>query len=204
MSGKDRLGGYTWWPTDYQADEHVRMMTYEQEGIYRALLDHAWLHGSIPADMTTLVKLLGKGLSARRFAVLWPGIAPCWQPGADGRLVNGRLERERADLMAFRAERSESGRKGAASRRSARAQRQAQPHTEPLAQPHAEYVPPTPTPSPTPIRRASESIAPSEGRAAPKSSSLARTNNELPGHDRRRAEGQGMTHIAVIVPKEVA
>lgn len=183
------MGGYTWWPADYLADEHVRAMSYEQEGVYRACLDLAWLHGSIPADLEALARVLGKGMSVKRLGRLWLGIAPCWQADGSGRLVNGRLERERADLVAFRAERSASGRRGNAKRWLSDGSAMAQ------------GSPPTPTPSPTPVG-ASKSLQHRGASQAPTDGSHGRTkNDELPGLGRRRAEGQGMAHIASILPE---
>lgn len=178
MSGKDRMGGYTWWPSDYAMDEHVALMSYEQEGVYRKLLDYAWLHGSVPADLALMARLLGKGMTAKRLARLWPAIAPCWQE-QDGRLTNGRLERERADLIAFRAERSAAGRRGAETTNS-RWLRPGSADGSAAAQPR----PPTPTPSPSP-EGASKSLQHRGGDTPPKGGSRARTHkDELPGCDR--------------------
>jgi hypothetical protein len=44
---KQKPPAYQWYPKDYESDEAVRLMTYEQEGIYRRLLDHQrapWQH----------------------------------------------------------------------------------------------------------------------------------------------------------------
>lgn len=113
---QEKSPAYQWYPRDFQADEHVRLMTFEQRGIYRELLDHAWLHGSIPSDLTILSRLLGNGITPRRLGRLWPAIKPCWSGMEPGRLVNARQERDRAELNAFRVERSETGKRGADAR----------------------------------------------------------------------------------------
>ena len=84
-----------WYGKDFYDDEHVKLMSLEQEGAYSRLLWHAWSHGSIPADLESIAKLFG--VPKARAAKIWPAIAPCWTPGADGRLVQKRLERERED-----------------------------------------------------------------------------------------------------------
>lgn len=48
---KQKAPAYQWFPKDYDIDEAVKLMTYEEEGIYRRLLDHQWLHGGIPGDI---------------------------------------------------------------------------------------------------------------------------------------------------------
>ena len=194
MSGKRKLGGYTWWPTDYMADEHVALMTLEQEGIYRRLLDLAWLHGSIPADLPSLARLVGKGLSVARLTRLWPGIAPCWTERS-GRLVNGRLERERADILAY------------ADQQSALAHRRwqklgtdngnATADTTADAKAHAVAMPPSPSPSPTPRLRCGKQVSVSERQ---KRFARANDKGEQPGAERHRNAAQGIAHIADILP----
>lgn len=104
---------YQWYPSDYLADEHVQQMTLEAEGAYRRLLDHQWLNGSIPAEIKALAKICRK-LPAGRMRKLWEMIAPCFVPADDNplALVNRRMERVRAERVAFTEERSASGRKG--------------------------------------------------------------------------------------------
>lgn len=112
---QEKRPAYQWYPKDFGSDEHVRLMSYEQEGVYRALLDHAWLNGSIPADLPSIARMLSKGMTPKRLERLWPGIAPCWIEG-DGRLTNGRQERQRAESTAHKIERAVSGTRGAATR----------------------------------------------------------------------------------------
>lgn len=104
---------FQFYPKDYESDENVKLMSLEQEGAYLRLLCHAWLHGSIPEEVGPLARICR--VSRRKMAGLWPGVRLCFEP-RDGRLVNPRMERDRADLDAFRRERSESGRRGARSR----------------------------------------------------------------------------------------
>ena len=105
---------YQWYPKDADTDETYRLMSYEQQGMYRALLDHQWLEGSIPSDPKTLAALLR--VNVRRFRRLWTGISPKFCECADGRLRNDRLERQRQEVNAFIKKQSEKGKKSAKTR----------------------------------------------------------------------------------------
>jgi uncharacterized protein YdaU (DUF1376 family) len=118
---------YQWYPADANGDEVFRLMTYEQQGIYRALLDHQWVEGSIPADPVRLAGLLPK-ITPERFADVWPLISAKFRPQADARLVNDRLELQRRQLDKYiktqtaNAAKRRPSRTSAASRGSAVAQ----------------------------------------------------------------------------------
>lgn len=113
-NGRAKSPSYPWYPRDYEFDEEVKLMSYEQEGIYRRLLDHQWFHAGIPMDPKQIALLVPK-VSPRRFLVLWHGIASKFHE-ADGRLVNPKLERVRAEWDTYRSTKSHAGQKGAASR----------------------------------------------------------------------------------------
>ena len=113
MTDFKRRPAYQWNVVDAEGDEAFQMMGYEQQGMFRALLDHQWREGSIPADPKLIFTLLSKLKSFNRFEKhLWPLIASKFQPTADGRLQNTRLERYRAELEAFCETRANNGRKG--------------------------------------------------------------------------------------------
>ncbi len=105
---------FQFYPGDFLADEHVDSMTLAERGAYITLLCHAWRSGSIPCTPPQLARMLH--ISRGAMAKLWPNISPCWVPGAQGRLVQPRLERERAVQAAYRSDRAANGRKGAAKR----------------------------------------------------------------------------------------
>lgn len=111
----DKAPAYQWYPKDFDTDEAVKLMTYEQEGIYRRLLDHQALEGSIPADTREIAMLVPK-TPLKRFLALWPRIAGKFAPTSDGRLANGKLERVRAATQAYHDEQAANGKKGAAAR----------------------------------------------------------------------------------------
>lgn len=106
---------YPWFPRDYEFDEDVKLMTYEQEGIYRRLLDHQWFHKGIPADLKSIAILVPK-ISLAHFRKVWPSIARKFQPAADGRLFNSKLERVRVELEDYKAKKAKAGRDSAAAR----------------------------------------------------------------------------------------
>lgn len=106
---------YPWFVRDYAEDEAVKLMTYEQEGIYRRLLDHQWFEGGLPGDLTAVACLVPK-VSARRFqASIWPAMSAKFEL-VNGRLVNPKLERVRADQQAYKERQSAAGKLGAAER----------------------------------------------------------------------------------------
>lgn len=107
---------YQWYVADADGDEIFRLMTYEQQGIYRALLDRQWVEGSIPAEPRRIFALLPKMKSFDRFQKLWALISAKFQPHGDDRLINFRLESQRRDLDAYIGTQSANGQKGAEKR----------------------------------------------------------------------------------------
>jgi hypothetical protein len=110
-TGTKKAPAYQWFPKDFETDEAVKLMTYEQEGIYRRLLDHQSLHGSIPSDPQDVAKLLPK-IQLQDFLALWPALAPKF-PTRAGRRVNRKLERVKDDFAAFLTRKGHGGRASA-------------------------------------------------------------------------------------------
>lgn len=100
---------FLFYPGDWMQSETVRAMTYEQRGVYLELLAMAWLEGSIPEDPERLRRMVG--LSAARWAKVWPLVSECWIPTGQQRLVNPRQEHER---VTRREKAEEMRRRGAA------------------------------------------------------------------------------------------
>ena len=107
----EKSPAYQWYPKDWDTDESVKLMTYEQEGIYRRLLDHQALHGSIPAEPRQIAMLVPK-VSPVRFLKLWVVLSAKF-PIKDGRRANQKLERVRERSEAYRKKQSENGQRGA-------------------------------------------------------------------------------------------
>ncbi len=101
---------FQWYPRDYLTDENVELMSLEQEGAYRRLMDYCWLHGSIPNDVEAWAKMCR--VTPRRMEKLWPGIDPCFRK-RNGRLFHPRLDKERRKQIRRKRAQSDAGKKGA-------------------------------------------------------------------------------------------
>lgn len=106
---------YQWYPKDALSDERFTLMTYEEQGVYRALLDRQWIEGDIPADLDELARILK--MPKRRLKAVWVRVSRCFKESGAGRLQNGRLERQRTDTKDFREDKSRGGRASAEARR---------------------------------------------------------------------------------------
>lgn len=105
---------YQWHVPDARSDEVYMLMTYEQRGVYRELLDQQWVEGSLPANPQHLAGLLR--MPVARFEKLWPLISGKFRARDDGRLINDRLESYRCELDEFVKIRAKNGSKGAEAR----------------------------------------------------------------------------------------
>jgi uncharacterized protein YdaU (DUF1376 family) len=107
---------FQFYPGDFLASGKVNLMSMEEIGCYIVLLCHQWQDGSIPSEITKLARLCRT--TPLHLAELWDSgpLSECFPELAPGRLANPRLERVRQEQIAYRAERAESGRKGAESR----------------------------------------------------------------------------------------
>jgi len=112
----DKRPAFQWYPKDYLTDENVVMMTLEEEGAYRRLIDYCWLHQTLPNDVERLAPLCK--VDGTRMAVLWQAIRPCFreQNGNPKRLIHPRLEKERQKQDEHRKQKSEAGKAGAKAR----------------------------------------------------------------------------------------
>jgi len=89
------------WVDDFDTDERARSLPLELQGAYLWLLRHQWREGSIPADPERVLRLLpvrGDAEAARVREGL-AQVLECFREleGDPARLVNPRLEAERAD-----------------------------------------------------------------------------------------------------------
>lgn len=106
---------YLWYVRDFSEDEAVKLMTYEQEGVYRRLLDHQWFHFGLPGDVRQVAALVPKVPIKRFIAVIWPAMEAKFTL-TDGRLINPKLERVRQEVDDYSDRRSKAGKAGAAAR----------------------------------------------------------------------------------------
>src|SRR5260221_4965277 len=109
-NGKETAPAYQWYVKDWRSSSHVLRMTWEQQGIYRFLLDQQWLDGSIPRDHGELARMVN--LSLRRFEIVWPRILECFTATEGGRLINERLAQVRALRNEYIAKQPGNGKLG--------------------------------------------------------------------------------------------
>ena len=108
----EKAPAFQFYPKDFLVDEHVALMSLQEVGAYVILLCHAWLEGGIPPDCDRLARLCR--VSTPAFSRLWPSLEPLFQPqGANGRLINRRMEEERAKQQSYKQAQADSGRVGA-------------------------------------------------------------------------------------------
>lgn len=105
---------FQFYPAEFLTDENVSLMSNQEIGCYVKLLCFCWRERSIPAQIDKLAKLCGEDSSA--MAQLWLSIKPCFiiDQINPGRLIHSRLDKEREKQEAFKKERSDAGKKGAA------------------------------------------------------------------------------------------
>lgn len=107
---------FQFYPKDFLSSDAVSLMTTEQIGAYMLLLCHSWLRPEgLPADTESLARL-ARVPAARFTSKVWPGISRSFTANEHGLLCNPRMERGRHEQETYRAERSQSGKRGAASR----------------------------------------------------------------------------------------
>lgn len=112
----DQPPAFQFYAREFLSSANVSTMTAEQVGIYIRLLCYAWLDGSIPDDLPTLATLARVPLATMRRA--WPSVGRCWVPSEtiQGRLVNPRMEKERAKQVEYREHCSNRGKAAAQAR----------------------------------------------------------------------------------------
>ncbi len=107
---------FQFYAAEYLADEHVQLMTLEEEGAYIRLLSFCWREGSIPSDLNALSRLC-KGGSTTMLAM----VLKRFQPSDNGeRLIHPRLETERLKQQEWRAKSAQGGKASARKRKQAR------------------------------------------------------------------------------------
>jgi uncharacterized protein YdaU (DUF1376 family) len=104
----EKAPAFQFYPRDWDTDERVIPMTYEEEGVYWALCRRYWLAGNtLPADLNELRALLKGRPSLVRMQRWWVTIGQCFQV-VEGRLKQKRLDRERAKQIENRAKRQKA------------------------------------------------------------------------------------------------
>lgn len=107
---------FQFYPSDFLSHHNVIEMSMAARGVYITLLCHQWKIGSIPSDSKRMARLCG--CYSDEIAEVWQDLAPCFIPHPEEpeRLINNRLEQERAAQFKRSQERSISGANGAKAR----------------------------------------------------------------------------------------
>lgn len=121
-----KVPAFQFYAADYLADEHVQLMTLEEEGAYIRALAYCWREGSIPADPDALSRLL-KGGSTTVVRVVQARFKQ--HPEFADRLVHPRLEAERQKQEKWRTKSAEGGRSSAEKREQKRKARVVEPNS---------------------------------------------------------------------------
>ena len=104
---------FQYYPRDFLSDPKVAPMSNTEVGIYWRLLSYAWLDEGISTDLNDLALLVHE--SKPTFAKAWKRVGQCFEI-RNGRYVNPRQERDRADQTAYREMKSARGKAGSAKR----------------------------------------------------------------------------------------
>lgn len=92
---KQKSPAYQWYPKDILADQDVVAMSFEEEGVYRHLLDVAWLEDGLPNDPDAIFLLAKKCKTRAVFDRIWARISKKFRVGRGQKLRNRRQESER-------------------------------------------------------------------------------------------------------------
>lgn len=91
---------FQFYPKDWDTDENVIPMTYEEEGVYWALCRRYWLAGNtLPADLDSLRSLLKGRPALKKMETLWKAIGRCFVE-TDGKLAHKKLDAIREEQRA--------------------------------------------------------------------------------------------------------
>src|SRR6185312_15516481 len=105
---------FQFYAADYLADEHVQLMTLEEEGVYIRLLAYCWREGSIPADPKALSRLC-KGASPEAISIVTDRFISMDNDAQ--RLTHPRLNEEREKQENWSQKNAVNGRKSGKARR---------------------------------------------------------------------------------------
>lgn len=137
---------YPWYVNDWLGSSTRAVMSAEQRGIYRDLLDVCWREGSLPSDDGTLQRIAA--VTDKEWRRSWPGVKDKFEL-RDGRLWNAKVDAKRPKVAQAKANRSASATKAAEARWSnASAMRNAS--STQTAGNASECGTPSPSPSPSP------------------------------------------------------
>ena len=115
MSKQDPWYWYKWFPRDYMTSPKVMALTWEEQGIYRFLLDFQWINEGIPADLSKCCAIVR---GAKRKSV--ENVVTTFftaHPDRSDLLVNERLLSCQRDNQRISKKNSEAGKASGESRK---------------------------------------------------------------------------------------
>jgi uncharacterized protein YdaU (DUF1376 family) len=114
MPGKSPA--FQFYPKDFLCDEHVRLMSLAERGVYITLLCVCWLEGSLPNDLKKLAVI--SGCHGSLLSRIWNVNLKFtfYLDEATGRLRHKRLDLERQKQESFSQIKARAGKAGAEAR----------------------------------------------------------------------------------------
>jgi len=110
----EQAPAYQWYVKDWRSSRKVQLMTYQQRGMYREMLDEQWEEFSLPDSPHAVAALLGG--HAGIWEKEWKTLRACFTLISEGRIQNKRLEKERAKQRNRREAGSRGGQNSGKSR----------------------------------------------------------------------------------------
>jgi uncharacterized protein YdaU (DUF1376 family) len=199
---KSRSPSFQFYPADWLADLHVRLMSPCSRGIYITLLSYCWLEESLPSDIVSLQRLVG--CSEQEWAA-HGAVAVDRFTLVDGRLHNQRLDKERKKQDDFHRQSRKGGRASAASRKaslgSSNPRTNAGTKREPSCEPGCE-----PTPEPI-VNSSSSSSSSSPSTERKKNKNMSGTPDGFDAfwnvYPRKKARKDAEKAYRVLAPDEI-
>lgn len=93
---REKSPAFQWYPKDALTDSKLKHMGLTAEGMYRRLLDNAWIENGLPDDLDEIYTLSNCATRAK-FDALWKTVSIKFPVAADGRRRNPRQERTRKE-----------------------------------------------------------------------------------------------------------
>jgi uncharacterized protein YdaU (DUF1376 family) len=159
------MNSYPWFIDNWLGSRTRMTLSPLARCVYRELLDQCWKHGSLPKDHEILAKMAL--VSSREFRAAWKEISPLFQE-KNGEFHHELVDEKRPQLVEYKRNRSESGRKGAQAK--LQAEPQAKPpakgqHSHKLSSSTATGLAQAPIPIPIPTEREAVVDTPKQTRA---------------------------------------
>lgn len=170
MSRKGKPVSYPWYAPDWLSDPMVRSLSIAQKGLYRELLDLAWMNGGSISPSPALAR--AAGVTSEEWAELWPAVAPFWHEVKGGRLRNSKLDLVVKGQTEFYAEQARKAKLGAEARWG-----NARGHLPGMPEPCPSDALPSPSPSPIPTPTRTSPIGEVSASSRRSAAQLKRTDS---------------------------